>query len=604
MDSDASDHLLARRVARCLERAPLFGDLDLQTRASVASKLTHIAVPGGSTLFRAGDPGDALYLVLNGRLAVRPPGLPNGQFIAELGADDIVGEMSLIGQRRRSNDVVALRDSEVLRLDRIEFDRLTHDFPAALDGLMHTLVERVSTPSQLTRRRPRTIAIVPRSASPADIASLVDRLVSALAIALQGYGARIRIAGPESISHEPGWFSALEAASDYVIYHGRESQGPWAELCLRQADRTIEVARLADAAVPSCLPPLPAAEQTYGRTRELLLLRENDELPAPGSTAPWLDLSPDTPHHHASLASADDMQRLARLVTGRAIGVVFAGGGARGFAHIGVARALREAHVPIDLLGGTSMGAIVAAGIAANWSEEEMRTRFHRAFVESNPLSDYTVPFVSMFAGRKVSALLRTAFGNLDMEDLPLSLYCVSANLTTGQAQTFRRGLLQRRLRATVAIPGVLPPVFEHGEVLVDGGVIDNFPAAIMRDAARGPVIGIDIETGGALAAGADVTEPWSATEFFKRLLIRRDQTLPFPSIVRILLRSALVASSFRSVSQRNAVDLLVLPPMTGIDLLDWSSFDRAIETGYEATRKALDEVRGTDLGGKLFWPS
>jgi NTE family protein len=602
MDDLASTGIVPANIAASLARAPLFADLDRQTRASVAGKLTHVGLPGGTALFRAGEATDALYIVLNGRLAVRAPGPAGGLLIAEIGADDIVGELSLIGQRRRSNDVIALRDSELLRLDRVEFERLTREHPEALDGLMHTIVERLGAPPRARPRRPRTLAILPRSADEPGLASLLDRFVDGLSTALRDAGARVRITGPADAERSAGWFNELEAHSDYVLYRGERCDDAWAGLCQRQADVVIEVARLYDEPQASRL-KLDNGEGSLPRRRELVLLREEGDLPKPGSTAPWLDVSPDVAHHHAHVDSVRDLQRLARLMTGRAVGVVMAGGGARGFAHIGVVKALREANVPIDLLGGASMGAIVAAGVAAGWTNEEMHERFTRAFVESNPLTDYQIPFVSMFAGRRVTARLRAAFGDLDLEDLPIGMYCVSANLTTAMGELHRRGRAVRRLRSTVAIPGVLPPVVEKGQVLVDGGVLENFPVSPMRELGRGPVIGIDIETGGALAAGADVVEPWSPSEFIRRLIWRRDQTLPFPSIVRILLRSALVASSHRAAEQRKLVDLLILPPMKDFDLLDWSSFDRAIDAGYNAARMALEQIRDTELAGKLIWP-
>src|SRR5262249_1473991 len=181
-----------------------------------------------------------------------------------------------------------------------------------------------------------------------------------------------------------------------------------------------------------------------------------------------------------------------------------AGGGARAFTHIGVVKALRASGVPIDQVGGTSMGAIVAAGVASRWTDEELMARFRVAFVDNNPLSDYTLPLISLFAGRRVTRLLRLAFGENDIQDLSLPFYCVTANPPASNADIHTVGRLWRWLRASVAIPGVIPPFNEAGEVHVDGGVIDNFPVRAMRRLGRGITIGVDIDTGGALAAGPD----------------------------------------------------------------------------------------------------
>jgi NTE family protein len=306
-------------------------------------------------------------------------------------------------------------------------------------------------------------------------------------------------------------------------------------------------------------------------------------------------------HHHVRLDIHADIDRLARLLTGHAVGVVMAGGGARAFTHIGAVKALRASGVPIDQVGGTSMGAIVAASVASRWSDDEMARHFRMSFVDSNPLSDYTLPLVSLYAGRRVTRLLRAAFGDKHIEDLVLPFFCITANLTTSNADIHTVGTLWRWLRASVAIPGVIPPFNEAGEVHVDGGVIDNFPVRAMRRTGRGITIGIDIDTGGALAAGAGVMEPWSAWQFFRRLIWKRNETLPIPSIVAILLRSALVASAARAAEDRQAADLLIVPPMNHIDLLDWTSFDAAIEVGYRATMEALDKARALPTGARLF---
>jgi NTE family protein len=149
----------------------------------------------------------------------------------------------------------------------------------------------------------------------------------------------------------------------------------------------------------------------------------------------------------------------------------------------------------------------------------------------------------------------------------------------------------------------VLPPFSDAGQVHVDGGVIDNLPVRVMRRQGRGLTIAVDIDTGGALSAGQGVSvdESWSAWEFFRRLVWRREETLPIPSIVRILLRSALVSSASRAIEDRAAADLLITPPMDRIDLLDWTSFDTAIDIGYTATMEALDKAKSLPIGARIF---
>lgn len=589
------------RLRKVLQRAPLFADLDSKGLDAVERQLTLMVLPGGAPLFRQGEPADAVFVVASGCLGVfrhEEEGDPNEPvLIAEVPPGNLVGEMSLLSHGTRTRSVAALRDSEVWRLAQTSFNALTSHHPEVLPALMRSVVARNAQETGKRRRQPRTFAILP---SGPDVPSA--RFAVMLADALGRIGNQVQMLAADSIDEEPEWFARCEMESSFVLYRADATLTPWTELCLRQADCLVAV-RNADTDFPTKLPfeiETARSGAIFHRHRELVLLHEGHD-PKPGSTAPLLAGGLYGHHHHVRLDVHSDIDRLARLLTGHAVGVVMAGGGARAFTHIGVVKALRESGVPIDLVGGTSMGAIVAAGVASRWNDEELNDRFRKAFVEANPLSDFTLPLISLFAGRRVTRLLRAAFGERDIEDLILPFYCVTANLTSSNADVHTVGRLWRWLRASVSIPGVLPPFNEAGEVHVDGGVIDNFPVRAMRRLGRGVTIGVDIDTGGALAAGADVMEPWSAWQFFRRLVWKRNETLPIPSIVRILLRSALVASTARATEDRAASEILIVPPMNHIDLLDWTSFDAAIELGYRTTMEELEKARTLPVGARLF---
>jgi NTE family protein len=589
------------RLRRALQRAPLFADLDSHSMTAIESELSLLVLPGGAPLFRQGEPADAVYVVASGCLGVfrheDEDSADEPILMAEITPGNIVGEMSLLSHSQRTRSVAALRDSEVWRLARGSFDKLTALHPEVLPALMRNVAVRNAMGPTKRRRQPRTFALLP---SGPDVPSA--RFAVLLAGALGRIGAQVQMLGSESLNEDPEWFARCEMESSFVLYRADPTATEWTGLCLRQADCLI-VVRLGDDDRPTMLPFEIESVQTgavFHRRRELVLLHEGHD-PQPGSTSPMLAGGLYGQHHHVRLDIHSDIDRLARLLTGHAVGVVMAGGGARAFAHIGAVKALRASGVPVDLVGGTSMGAIVAAGVASRWSDDELAERFRRAFVNTNPLSDYTLPLISMFAGRRVTRLLRMAFGEKEIEDLILPFYCVTANLTTSNADVHTVGKLWRWLRASVAIPGVIPPFNEAGEVHVDGGVIDNFPVRTMRRLGRGITVGVDIDTGGALAAGAGVMEPWSGWQFFRRLIWKRNETLPIPSIVRILLRSALVASTARAQEDRQAADLLIVPPMDHIDLLDWTSFDAAIELGYRTTMDALDKARALPTGARLF---
>ena len=271
-----------------------------------------------------------------------------------------------------------------------------------------------------------------------------------------------------------------------------------------------------------------------------------------------------------------DVKRLARFIAGSAVNVVLAGGGARGFAHIGVLKALQESGVPFDYVAGTSMGGIVAAGLALEWSIEEITERVRDAFVDNNPLSDFTLPLIALFRGARVSALLRKHFGDVRIEDLPKPYFCVSADLTSGRDHVHRSGLLWRALRASVALPGILPPVTaEGGHLLVDGGVMNNLPVDVMAREARGPIIAVDVS--------GEIDLRAFDGKYGERSIwsLATQRMRGSPSIISILMRAGTVGSDAQRRIVREQADFLFEPPLEGVGMRDWKAFERAIAQGY-----------------------
>jgi len=233
------------------------------------------------------------------------------------------------------------------------------------------------------------------------------------------------------------------------------------------------------------------------------------------------------------------------------------------------------------------MGAILGAGVAQRWSVEELTERFRQSFVDAKPLRDYTLPFVSLVSGHKVTRLLQHAFGDVTIEDLPLEFFCVSTNLTTGHSEVHRRGELWLWLRASIAIPGVLPPVVHKGEILVDGGTMNNLPVDAMRELGRGPVIGSDVGADRAFTTDldeVDVPLPWQLMRWLREKRHR-------PNIFQILWRAGMVNSNAMTAAHREKTDLLLQPPLAQIDMLNWRGFDRAIAAGYEYAVRRLEQL-------------
>jgi NTE family protein len=586
MEGDIPEETAIRRsdLSVVFNELPLFKGLDYAFLREIAQDSQWLSLPGGATLFAAGDPADALYVVLSGCLGVFSPAeRRNRGFVGRVVAGDTVGEMGLISGRPRNAHVVALRDTELARLPADSFNRLFRQHPEAILRIARLTVDRLESSQSRARTHShaaRTFTLLPQSVE-VDVGGFAAELVKALS----AFGRTELVWNVRAGSHTSHWFHRVESANEFVVYVGEASPGRWSSLCVRQADTLLLLARAesqvgAWASAAPTSPVQPLAPQPA----ELILIHEGELVR--GAAARWLaSVPPGTPHHHVT--SKADIPRVARLLTGRGVGLVLSGGGARGFAHIGIVRALREANIPIDLVGGTSMGAILGAGVSLCWTIDELTDRFRRSFVDAKPLRDYTLPFVSLVSGRKVTRLLQRAFGDVTIEDLPLDFFCVSSNLSTGHSEVHRRGELWRWLRASVAIPGVLPPVVHKGELLVDGGTMNNLPVDAMRDLGRGPVIGCDVGADRAFTTDTDdvdVPLPWQLMRWMREKKHR-------PNIFQILWRAGMVNSNAMTAAHREKTDLLLQPPLAQIDMLNWNGFDRAIAAGYEYAVRRLETL-------------
>lgn len=568
-----------------LERLKSFALLENVGDAALRNLLAEanwFALPGGQLLERGGENNAALFLVITGSLGVFVADEQGQrQMVSHVPAGETVGEMSLIQpSSNHSAQLVALRDTELLRISPDGFEALIGRHPRVMMNLMQMLVKRLKEANRgRDKPRPKTFAIVPLQEGLAE-APIAHRLADALA----QMGLRAAVLDIASSEQTAEWFNNFEAAHDIIFYRGDAPDSPWTNQCLRQADRIFLLAR-ADRPLPLAPLDLPAFKERASGLPQLLLLHPDGAsavLPEHFTTRGGLFSN----HYHLRAGHPADVARVARFIAGRAVGLVLAGGGARGFAHIGIIRALKEAGVPFDQLGGTSMGAIIAAGLAQEWPLEELRERMRAVFVNDNPLSDFTLPLIALVRGKKVSRRLREHFGEICIEALQLPFFAVSSDLTTGRIHIHREGTLWRALRASVALPGILPPVTHHGHLLVDGGVMNNLPVDVMREQAMdaGPIIACDIT--GEINLNAQDSRygerPW--------WWLLGQRMRGNPSIISILMRSGTVGSEAQRRVVREQCDYLIEPPMPDIGLRDWKKFDAAIQQGYDTARACIEK--------------
>ncbi len=458
---------------------------------------------------------------------------------------------------------------------------------------------------------PHTFAVIPAGPG-VPLTAFAARLVEAL----RTHGAVLHLTSGEvdrllakpgiaqcadhDVVHESvvAWLSAQEREHRFLVLEADADWTPWTRRVLRQADRVLIVGRAGDDPAPGRI-ETAATEMGVTSRRELVLLQP-DHCVQPGGTPAWLAPRQVAAHHHVRLGREGDVRRLARRVSGRAVGLVLGGGGARGFAHIGTLRALAEAGVEVDLVGGASIGALIAAAHASGVSVDRM-VELAGYFASRRKLLDRTLPITSLMAGRKVSAIYQQMFGEMLIEDLWIPLFAVSSGLSRAHTVVHSRGLAWRAVRASTAIPAIFPPLLaDDGEVLVDGNVMNNMPLDVMREWCEGgTVIGLNpMPTNDKMTPyhfGASLTG-WEALKGRMGLFGSRTRA---PSIIGSVMRATEInsANRMRLASFRGLADLLIEPPLDTFPILAFDRYEPIIEIGYESAREAIAAWRVAKAG-------
>lgn len=605
---EVSGHQVQAHVVDFLQSSEVFKTLDRPALESIARQLEPVHLAAGGVLLEQGDPADCLYLLHRGRLRVYLSEGERERSLQELSPGSVVGEIALLTDQPRAASVRAVRDSDLFRLPAAAFRDLVDRHPSVQRQVSHVLIDRL-----LTADRPagdattvRTIAMVPSGPS-SGFAEFCQRLVRALtrygSTMLVSSAAANQVLGEDAAQAAPdearrsglnAWLDDLEDRYRYIVYAADASPSEWTHRCLRQADLVLLVADAGASPVPGAF----EVERAAGRgedgaaRRELVLVHQSGTSRATG-TAGWLDAVPVSAHHHVREDRDADYRRLARFVTGRACGLVMSGGAARGLAHLGVIKALEAAGVPIDFVGGTSIGAVVGVFLAQGLDHEARVEVAGEAMGSRRFAVNYTFPIVSLSSGRKVTQFLYRHLDGLDIEDLWTPFFCVSANLTRATVVVHERGPLALAIRASMSIPGVFPPVFLDGDLLIDGGVMNNLPVDVMAARLRGgPMIAVDLNTEVELRAA----EPFEASLSGWRVLLRKlspfAPALDAPGIHSILMRTLELGDSGarRDRIQAAPIALHLRPPVGPCGMFDFKAAFSLIEVAYRYTAERLQD--------------
>lgn len=615
MDAGADNAMLGAHREMLIDGLrSIFGEFDMEMLERVLPRLQWAHLGGGEVLFRQGESDDSLYFVISGRLrVVTTDGEGVRATLGEVARGETVGEMAFFTGEARTATVTAVRDSVLARFTGEVFRELLVAYPLVSLNMTRLVIERLK---RVSARRPVAkpvtigVAAITDGVDARDFSNRLHRMLSRYgkstvltsSIVERSLGQRGAADAPMADGEGSRRLAALlervESEHQFVLFVADPGATGWTGRCLRHCD---EILLVADAGQPEALHPLESrwlagnggGNEDRGQVARTLVLLHPDDRLSPTRTSRWFAGRQLAQHVHVRRERAADWQRLGRIVSGNAVGLVLSGGGARGFAHLGVLRALEEAGMSFDLVGGTSIGAVMGAYAAMDIPVDEMIRQAREAF-RTNPTRDYNlVPLLSLFGGRRLRSVIDGAVvasrgEAIDIEDLWKGYFCVTSNYSTARESVLTSGPLARSIRASVSIPGALPPVMLGGDLHIDGGTFNNFPTDVMSRMGAARVIGVNLLRDRNFKYELDEV-PGPMALLRDKLLGRRKDRLP--SLTSLLLNTTMMHSYARQRESQAYADLYFSPEVHRFGMLEWGAFDRLVEAGYRHGQAVLEGV-------------
>ncbi|MDA0350170.1 MAG: cyclic nucleotide-binding and patatin-like phospholipase domain-containing protein [Verrucomicrobia bacterium] len=584
----------------------LFGALDEATFNDIEAEAEWVQISRGDILIKQGDPGDSMYILIRGRLQARVTFEDGHQIVVgEITPGESVGEMAMFTGEKRTADVAAVRDTALVKFTKAGFDRLMNKYPHVIRQITNIVIGRLRR-AQFSKTRPQNvtnIAIVPvRPDVP--LAQFTERFVAALNkldSAIHLSSRRVDdILGVRHISQADAgnplniklaaWLDQHEAGHRFVVYQVDEDVSPWTQRAIRQADRILFVGQATD--TPTQTEFEAKINKIATVRKDLVLLHPDGEEP-PSGTLAWLTARTVSKHYHIRWNQDGDFERLGRFIAGKAIGLCLGGGGARGFAHFGVIRTLHEAGVPIDIIGGNSIGAYIssvyATGYAKGWDIQTMIDATRKIFARWH--FHLTPPITSMFAdGILVHDIKECLNNETQIEDLWIPFFCVSSNLTRAEVKTHATGPLWKAVRVSGGLPAVVPPVVFDGDLHVDGALLNNLPIDVMSQMCDGGVV-IAIDVSPIVDMGenktfGDTLSGWDL--IFSKVNPFADK-IKMPSLPTIMQRSAEIGAvlQLKGIVEK-LTEVYISMPVAHFDILGFKEAEKIVQVGYEEAQKKI----------------
>ncbi|MEO9682069.1 MAG: patatin-like phospholipase family protein [Tateyamaria sp.] len=566
--------------------------LPLDVLERIVETAEHQTFGRGVYLIEEGDAADTLYIVLRGRFTV----LIGGHAIAEIAKGEPVGELAFFAGGTRTASVVAARDSAVLSLSRAAYDALAAHTPALANGILAAVSRRLArTVAGTPHLRPvagRVCAMFPGGADavmdPAFVAGIraaFDDVSGWTVLDANACDAQTR----DHAGALAQWLEAQEREHGnlLLICSDPAAHPVWQQVSANNSD-TIMIVAPKSGSFSAADAPSDLENAIFDATLPAhlhVILHRPTAQDSTADTVRWLDGRRVRLHHHLALDTAADFARIGRFVRGEALGLVLCGGGSYGTAHLAAIKALHEQGYVFDFVGGTSVGSAMAGALALGHGPDEVMEQCEDIFLRSKAMSRLTVPRFSLLDHRVRDAALRKHYSDYNVEDLPINFFAIATSLTHNDVSVIRRGPLWQAICASTAIPGVFPPfLHDNGEVLIDGGLIDNVPIGAMRDLKAGNNVVLNFLPGKPWMSKARYEDFPGRLEALTGLARKPKRGVPkHPTAFSVLAR-AMVVNARKLLRQIDVGDdvLLNISVLRGMSFMDWRRGRELFDTTYE----------------------
>jgi NTE family protein len=527
----------------------------------------------GDLLFSQGDPSFHFYLLLQGQLRGQRT-KANGVVDLNLSfyPGELIGELGFFDKTLRTLSISARRDSLVLKVGQAELDRLGESGRPLYNHLIRILVSRFKREAGYgTKTAQHQFILFQSFLNTSESATTVRNSL------LQEFSAMGEFRHWKKLADIPS-HSELDPEKLTVELIETDMDQAMDERLLDELDSMVLLASQQSLADAGQCARLKSLVDTADNDLPvwLVLVHEVDAVQSNITGRARELLGTGFRIMHIRKGHAVDAARVARHILGKTVGLVLGGGGARGFAHAGFYRALEEAGVVIDSVGGTSMGALVAALISTGRNAADVIEMLAIHFRKGLPfrLTDYMLPRHGLVKGKAADRVYYNAFGELCIEDQPIPFFAVSCNLTTGNQFLFEHGPIWKAIRATTSIPVFFEPHVSDQQVMVDGALVNNVPVDCMRARGAHTILTVDV------GQEADLT--LSSVENSKVRL---------PSVMKSLMRVIELGGIEKSRQARYSGDFYVQPPIEKIGLMEFERREEIVALGYEAGQKAIPDI-------------